>query len=167
MVDETEKIRNSLKETGFFKPKKVFDGGKVFIGIVVFCLLVGFPFLYNRGKAANVPEPELDTPIIRSMPSGERLCVESKEYMRDNHMKLLDEWRDEVVREARGDYVASTKKRYTISLQKTCLECHSNYNSFCERCHAYTGINPYCWDCHLDKPKEWAAGKVEGEGQWK
>jgi hypothetical protein len=167
MVDETKKIRNSLKETGFFKPNKIFDGGKVFTGIVVFCLLVGFPFLYNRGKEAKAPEAELNTPVIQAMPEGERKCVESREYIRDNHMKLLDVWRDDVVRKARGDYLASTNKRYTISLQKTCLECHSNYDSFCNRCHAYTGIKPYCWDCHLDKPKEWAPGKPEGEVQWK
>jgi len=167
MADEGKKVVDALRETGFFKPKKVFDSGKVFIGIVVFCLLVGFPFLYNRGKAAKVPEAELNTPVIQAMPEEERTCIESREYIRDNHMKLLDEWRDEVVREAKGDYVAPTKKRYTISLQKTCLRCHSNYDSFCDRCHAYTGIKPYCWDCHLDKPKEWAAGKVEGEGQWK
>jgi hypothetical protein len=164
MPDETGKIKNALKETGFFKPKKLYDGPKVLIGIVVFCVLVGFPFLYNRGKAAKMPEPGLDTPVIQSMPEAERVCVESKAYMQDNHMKLLNEWRDQVVRDARRNYTGFTKKSYTISLQNTCLKCHSNYDNFCDRCHIYTGTKPYCWDCHLNKPKEWAGVRVEGEG---
>jgi hypothetical protein len=163
MADETERIRHALKETGFFKPKKLYDGPKVLIGILVFCVLVGFPFLYNRGKAAKMSEPGLDTPVIQSMPEAERVCIESKAYMQDNHMKLLNEWRDQVVREGRRDYTGFTKKSYTISLQNTCLECHSNYDNFCDRCHTYTGTKPYCWDCHLNKPKEWAGVRVEGE----
>jgi len=164
MADEGKKVVDALRATGFFKPKKLYDGGKVLIGVVAFCVLVGFPFLYNRGKAAKVPEPELDTPAIQAMPEAQRMCIESKEYMRDNHMKILDDWRDGVVREAKRRYVASSKRSYTISLQNTCLECHSNYDNFCDRCHTYTGTKPYCWDCHLNKPKEWAAGKAEGEG---
>ncbi len=163
MADETEKIRNALKETGFFKPKKLYDRGKVLIGIVVFCVFIGFPFLYNRGKAAKVPELELDTPAIQALSKTERVCVEPKSYITDYHMKLLDDWRDEVVREGKRKYVASTKKGYVISLQDTCLGCHSNYDNFCDRCHKYTGTKPYCWDCHLNKPKEWAAGRAEGE----
>jgi len=164
MADEPEKTINALKETGFYRSKKIYDGGKVLIGVVLLCLFVGFPFFYNGGKAAKVPEPELDTSVITSMPEGKRVCVESREYMRENHMRLLDYWRDEVVREAKREYVGFTKKRYRISLQNTCLECHSNYDTFCDRCHTYTGTEPYCWDCHLNKPKEWAAEKAEGEG---
>jgi hypothetical protein len=164
MADEPEKTISALKETGFYRPKKIYDGGKVLIGVVLLCLFVGFPFLYNRGKAAKVPEPQLDTSVIKSIPEGKRVCVESREYMRKNHMRLLDYWRDEVVREAKREYVGFTEKPYSISLQNTCLECHSNYDTFCDRCHAYTGTEPYCWDCHLNKPREWAAGKAEGEG---
>jgi len=167
MADEPKKVVDALRETGFFKPKKLYDGGKVLIGIVVLFVIVGFPFLYNRGKAAKVPEPELNTPVIQSMPEAERRCVESRQYMRDNHMRLLDDWRDQVVRKDRREYAGFTKKRYSISLQNTCLECHSNYDAFCDRCHTYTGTEPYCWDCHLNKPQEWAAEKVEGEGQWR
>jgi hypothetical protein len=41
-----------------------------------------------------------------------------------------------------------------MSLSNTCLDCHSNYTEFCERCHQYASIEPYCWDCHINNPKE-------------
>jgi hypothetical protein len=163
MAGEGNKVINALKETGFFKPKKMFDGGKVIVGIIVLLALVAFPFLYNKGKAAKVPDPKTDTPEIQRLPEKERVCVEPKEYMTENHMRLLNDWRDWVVREGRRDYVGFTKKKYTMSLQNTCLGCHSNYDNFCNECHTYSGIIPYCWTCHVNKPKEWAAGKLREE----
>jgi len=163
MADEQKKVIDALREIGFFKPNKLYDRGKVLIGILILAALVAFPFLYNIGKAAKAPEPELNTPTIQALPESERLCVEPKSYMTENHMKLLNEWRDQVVREGRRNYTGFTKKNYTISLQNTCIGCHSNYDNFCDRCHTYSGITPYCWSCHLNKPQEWAAGKLKGE----
>lgn len=168
MADEGKKIVDALRETGFFKPKKMYDGAKVIVGIIILLALVAFPFLYNivshnMGKAAKVPDPKVDTPEIQGLPEKERVCVEPKEYMKTEHMKLLGDWRDQVVRQAKRDYVGFTKKTYAVSLQNTCLECHSNYDSFCDECHKYAGIKPYCWSCHVDKPKEWAAEKLEEE----
>jgi len=160
MADETKKVINSLRETGFFKQGRLYDKGKVIIGIIVFLALLSFPLFYNMGKAAKTPEPEINTPAIQSLPEAERVCVEPKLYMRENHMKLLDEWRTQVVREGKRDYIGSNNKKYTISLQNTCIECHSNYDNFCNKCHSYSGITPYCWTCHLNKPEEWAAGKL-------
>jgi hypothetical protein len=128
--------------------------------MVILLILFAFPFFYNMGKAAKAPEPEINTPAIQALPESERVCVEPKSYMTNNHMRLLDEWRDQVVREGKRDYMGFTKKRYTVSLQNTCLECHSNYDNFCDRCHTYSGITPYCWNCHLNKPQEWAAGTL-------
>jgi len=159
MPAEKREVIDCLRDTGVFKPKRIYDGGKVIIGIIILFALIAFPFFYNMGKAAKVAEPKIDTPAIQGLPETERVCVEPKEYMRAKHMKVLGDWRDQVVREANRDYVGFTKKRYTVSLQNTCLECHSNYDSFCDECHKYTGIKPYCWGCHVDKPKEWAAGK--------
>jgi hypothetical protein len=73
--------------------------------------------------------------------------------MRAEHMKLLDEWRREAVRDANRVYKSSTGKIYDKSLQNTCMECHSNKSKFCDQCHNYTGIAPFCWDCHI-QPKE-------------
>lgn len=163
MADEGNKVVDALRETGFFKPKKMYDGGKVIVGIIILFALVAFPFLYNVGKAAKAPEPEIDTPAIKKLSKAERVCVEPRPYMKVNHMKLLTHWRDQVVRQAKRDYVGFTKKTYTMSLQNTCLECHSNYDNFCNRCHTYSGITPHCWTCHVNKPKEWAAGKLKEE----
>ncbi len=35
-----------------------------------------------------------------------------------------------------------------MSLTLTCLECHSNKDKFCDRCHDYLRVSPGCWDCH-------------------
>ena len=161
MAHETKKVINALRETGFFKPKTLYDRMKVIIGIIILIGVVGFTFFYNMGKASKAPEPELTTPEIQGLSEAERVCVEPREYMKANHMRLLNEWRDQVVRQGKRDYVGFTKKKYTISLQNTCLDCHSNYDEFCNRCHQYSGITPYCWSCHVNKPKEWAAGKFE------
>ncbi|GAG02408.1 unnamed protein product, partial [marine sediment metagenome] len=52
MVDKSNKVINALKESGFFKPRKIYDGGKVIVGIIILFALVAFPLLYNMGKAA-------------------------------------------------------------------------------------------------------------------
>ena len=69
--------------------------------------------------------------------------------MRSNHMKLLNTWRDSVVREGNRSYRATDGKVYHASLTGTCLECHSNKGQFCDRCHDYAGSKPACWNCHL------------------
>ena len=37
-----------------------------------------------------------------------------------------------------------------MSLTNTCLGCHSNKAQFCDQCHNYLEVTPYCWDCHVD-----------------
>jgi len=139
----------------------MYDGGKVIIGLIVLFIICTFPFFYNMGRAAKVPEPKLDTPAIKKLPEWERVCVQPTPWMRANHMRLLDHWRNWALREANREYIGFNGKRYTISLQNTCLNCHSNYDKFCNECHSYMGIKPYCWGCHLQKPKEWAKGELK------
>ena len=64
-------------------------------------------------------------------------------------MRLLDRWRDDAVR--RAERIATTwdGRRYEKSLTRTCLGCHTDREAFCDRCHAYVAVSPYCWDCHL------------------
>ena len=45
-------------------------------------------------------------------------------------------------------------KEFEMSLSNTCIECHDNKAEFCDRCHNYASVRPYCWDCHIDNPKE-------------
>jgi hypothetical protein len=129
----------------------MYDGSKIIAGLIVFVGLFTFPFLYNMGKASAKPEPKIDTPVIQQL--AEKKCVEPKSFMRAEHMKLLNEWRDSAIRKAKRVYVGAEGKEYTISLQNTCMKCHSNKKKFCDECHNYMAVKPYCWDCHLE-PKE-------------
>ncbi|MBS3910010.1 MAG: sulfate reduction electron transfer complex DsrMKJOP subunit DsrJ [Actinobacteria bacterium] len=129
----------------------MYNGGKIILGIVIFLALATYPFFGDIGKATVTPEPNLDTPEIRKL--EEKKCVESAEFMKAEHMSLLNKWRDMSVRDETTVYVASDGDRHTVSLQNTCMRCHSNKKEFCDKCHEYTGVKPYCWDCHL-APKE-------------
>ncbi len=132
--------------------QKLFDGWKIIIGLLVFLVITVFPILYDLGKAAPPPpEPKIDTPEILKM--VEKKCVESKEFMKTEHMVILDEWRDWYVRDGRTVYTATDGKEYHISLSNTCMKCHSNKKKFCDECHNYAAVKPYCWDCHIE-PKE-------------
>jgi hypothetical protein len=125
--------------------------GKIIAGLIIFVALVTFPFIYNVGKANTVPESNLDTPVIKQM--AVKQCIEPRQFMRAEHMQLLNNWRDSVVRSGNRIYTASDGKQYSMSLQNTCMNCHSNKKEFCDKCHNYMAVNPYCFDCHL-QPKE-------------
>ncbi len=135
---------------------KLYDGGKIFIGIIVFVGIAAFPVFYNVGKVNAKPEPKLDTPAIQEYEklNGKKECVESKEFMRPEHMQLLNNMRESVVRDSNRGYISETnKKRWNMSLQNGCMNCHSNKKKFCDVCHNYMAVKPFCWDCHI-QPKE-------------
>ena len=119
------------------------------IGIIIFAVLATFPFWYNRGKAAPAPDP-----VLTEQAKAAKECVLATEYMRKDHMKVLDLWRHTVVRNGERIFVNPSGKEFTMSLTNTCLNCHSNKAEFCDRCHNYASVSPYCWDCHNDNPKE-------------
>jgi hypothetical protein len=70
--------------------------------------------------------------------------------MRPYHMDLLNQWRDAVVRDGDRIYVSSTGERFEMSLSNTCMDCHVSKVNFCDSCHNYVGVSPYCWDCHVE-----------------
>ena len=131
----------------------MYDGWKIIIGIIIFAGLIAFPVYYDFGKATVTPDPKVDTPEIMKLPESERKCIEPKEFMKREHMQMLNSWRDWVVRDGNTIFTASDGKQYTMSLQKTCMKCHSNKKDFCDQCHNYAAVVPYCWDCHI-APKE-------------
>ncbi|MFZ7112898.1 MAG: sulfate reduction electron transfer complex DsrMKJOP subunit DsrJ [Desulfatiglandales bacterium] len=126
----------------------MYDGGKIIVGLIVGLGLLLFPLWYNGGRAAKAPVPELTTKAKES-----KVCVADTPYMTSNHMQLLDKWRHEVVRSGERYYKDPTGKVYYKSLQVTCMDCHDNKTKFCDQCHNYMGVTPYCWDCHIE-PKE-------------
>ena len=120
----------------------MYNKGTIIPGLIIFVLIVTFPIWFNGLNAGDLPKPELPQ-------GGEKQCVASADYMRANHMQLLNEWRDIVVRDGERTYVTQDGRPFLISLQNTCLGCHSNKEAFCDRCHTYTNVKPYCWDCHI------------------
>jgi len=111
-------------------------------GVIVFLALFTTPFWLNIG-AEKFVEPEL------SLPKDYKECIEATEFMRAEHMNLLNIWRDKAVREGLRTYTASNGKTWDVSLQNTCMECHANKAEFCDKCHNTMNVSPYCWRCHL------------------
>jgi len=146
----------------------------IVLGLLVFVALMLGATLANRGIGKFGSKPVLD------LPKDEKFCVRDVKFMRENHMKLLNTWRDQVVRDgvrtekiprrdATGKILkdASGKTVYqTIgrSLTKTCLRCHDNHESFCQRCHEYTGVVKHggtlkCFQCHIMPNPKTKAGR--------
>ena len=125
----------------------MYDAGKIITGLIVFFVVLSFPVWVSAASGEISDTPQLN------LPADEEKCVESTEYMRANHMYLLLDWREEVVRHNLRTYTASDGEEYTKSLTDTCLDCHSEKTEFCDKCHTYASVAPYCWDCHVD-PKE-------------
>ncbi len=121
-------------------------------GLAVFVLAVLSPFWFNMVTTTQAaPEPELLGPAKEA-----KKCVLDTYEMRANHMSLLDEWRDAVVRDADRIYVAANGHAFNMSLstgENSCLGCHEDKAKFCDACHTYTSVDPYCWECHTN-PKE-------------
>jgi hypothetical protein len=112
-------------------------------GLIIFVLFVTFPLWFNAfSTASTVPKPELP-------PGGEKQCVASATEMRASHMQMLNVWRDDVLRDGDRVAVMVDGKEYRKGLQMACMECHSNKEKFCDSCHEYVSVKPFCWDCHL------------------
>jgi len=123
------------------------DKAKIITGLVIFLIILAFPIWYNisGGNAAYKPDIKIIT--------DEKECVAPTDYMKTSHMDILDDWRDEVVRDGDRVYKAFNGRKFNKSLSQTCMDCHSNKTDFCDQCHNYLGVDPYCWDCHIE-PEE-------------
>ena len=120
----------------------MYDAKKIIPALIIFMVLATIPIWYSAVRTEAKQPP--DWIIV----TGEEQCVEPGEYMRENHMELLEEWRESAVRDGVRTYQSSDGKEYEISLTGTCLGCHSNKADFCDRCHNYVEVQPGCWDCH-------------------
>ena len=125
----------------------MYDTGKIIPGLIVFVGLITFPIWYGFGSAGgHLPNPE--------KPTNAKECVQPTEYMRSSHMVMLNEWRDDIVRSgATRQGKTANGTEYIRSLQKGCMKCHTSKKKFCDECHNYAAVKPYCWDCHI-QPKE-------------
>ena len=125
----------------------MYNGGKIIAGLAIFLGLITFPIYYSVGKANPHPNPSLDTPVINQMKV--KHCVESREFMRANHMRLLRGWMKTVLAGKGCVYVSSTGEKYNMSWD-TCWNCHSSKKQFCDRCHNYMAVDLPCWKCHSE-----------------
>ena len=125
------------------------DKIKIVAGLAIFAVIFTCPLWINAGKTKKAPEI-----VLSDKAKAAKTCILPKEEMLKTHMKLLDGWRNSVVRDDQRIYLvkdASGKaKEYDMSLSNTCLGCHTNKAEFCDRCHSYASVKPYCWDCHVD-----------------
>jgi cytochrome c553 len=116
----------------------------IIASLALFLVLLTSPVWYAKAAGTTASPPEL------KRPATETVCVLPVDQIRASHMTLLVSWRDDVVRRQDRSYVSPDGKTYAKSLTGTCLRCHSNKAEFCDRCHAYANVVPYCWDCHVD-----------------
>lgn len=131
----------------------MYNKATIIPGLAIFVLFVTFPLWFNAfSTASTVPKPELPQ-------GGEKECVAPAAEMRESHMVLLNEWRDGVLRDGNRDVITVAGKQYRKGLQMACMQCHTSKEKFCDTCHEYTSVTPYCWDCHLSP--EVAASKKE------
>ena len=131
------------------------DKSMIIGGLIVVLVVLTSPIWYSLAAGESADRPVLD------MPQGETECVEDTDYMRGHHMDLLEEWRNEVVRDGNAEKYESESsgKEYEKSLTKTCLmQCHLTGDvrkeDFCGKCHAYADVHPTCWDCHVQNPNQ-------------
>lgn len=123
----------------------MYNAKAVIIGIIIFVVIFSSPFWLGW-----IGQDYTKTGVV--LPKNETTCIENTEFMRAQHMRLLNEWRDQALREENRVYVSAlTGKKFNISLQNTCTSsgCHNNYKEFCEKCHVANSVYPYCWTCHI------------------
>ena len=124
------------------------DRIRIIAGLAVFLVLAASPIWYALGIAKDASAPAFPSDL--ELPQNSSECVEDKEYMIANHMDLLNQWRDEVVRQGDDSPIEIGGKPYEKSLTKGCMHCHTSRKNFCTRCHNYANVRPTCWDCHLE-----------------
>jgi cytochrome c len=120
------------------------------IALIVFVGLILLPFVYNEGDS-SAPEP-----VLTEKAKAAKICVAPTEFMRTSHMQLLNEWRHEVVRNGTRLYTDVNGNEHRMSLSSgegSCMDCHHNKSEFCDKCHDYASVEPYCWQCHIE-PEE-------------
>jgi hypothetical protein len=61
--------------------------------------------------------------------------------------------------------VAPSQRKFEMSLQNTCMECHTSKAKFCDACHDYTNVSPFCWDCHVAPEETGQTETAAAEGE--
>lgn len=123
----------------------IYNSKFILAGLVIFVGVFTAPFWLN----ALAPEYKRPDIVLPKGADGEQ-CVETLDFMRAEHMQILNEWRDMAMREGLKEYTDSRGNKWEINLQNTCMSCHANKKEFCDVCHDSNSVDPYCWDCHVE-----------------
>ena len=123
------------------------DKPVIIVALAMALIALTFPFWRQIMAGRPTPPPRPDEPQYELPASGE--CV--AENMRTDHMQLLSEWRDAVVRgEGDPSPVTVNGVEYPKSLTRGCMACHTSRKNFCLQCHDYADVEPNCWNCHVE-----------------
>jgi predicted CXXCH cytochrome family protein len=103
----------------------------------------------ETGKSGRVPVP------APARGKGDS-CVADTDFMRRNHMTMLNHQRDDTVHEG------VRAKRFSL---KKCISCHAvkgpdgvpvtvdDPKHFCRSCHDYAAVQIDCFQCHASRPE--------------
>lgn len=109
------------------------------------------------GEASWLPKP--------ARGQGEK-CVADTDWMRRNHMTVLNHQRDDTVHDG------IRTQRFSL---KGCIDCHAvkgadgkpvtvaSPEHFCRTCHDYAAVRVDCFDCHASRPEDKAT--ITGEAE--
>ena len=124
---------------------------RALVGILLIVLagMAGASLAADQGNdKTGIPFPAI------AMGQGDA-CVEDTDFMRRNHMDLLNHQRDETV------IKGVRTKQHSL---KECIDCHvvkgpdavpvtvSSPQHFCRSCHDYAAVSVDCFQCHESRP---------------
>lgn len=101
----------------------------------------------GAGEPAWLPKP--------ARGQGDK-CVEDTDWMRRNHMAVLNHQRDDTVHDG------IRTSRFSL---KGCIDCHAvkaadgqlvtvaSEKHFCRTCHDYAAVRVDCFECHASRPE--------------
>ncbi len=120
-------------------------------------------FSLGAGSATAAETGQASRVFVPAPPKGKGdKCVADTDFMRRNHMKMLDHKRDDTVHEG------IRTKQFSL---KECVACHAvkgpdaqpvtskSPQHFCRVCHDYAAVKIDCFECHASRPE---AGKAAG-----
>lgn len=122
-------------------------------GLFYVASLAGAAHAANNDQAVAADNGRVPAPVI-PMGHGDK-CVEDTDFMRRNHMSLLDHQRDKTMHEG------IRSKQYSL---RECISCHavagpddvpvtvSSPQHFCRSCHDYAAVSIDCFQCHASRP---------------
>ena len=117
--------------------------------------------------AAAAQDQRMSRVFVPAPPKGKGdKCVADTDFMRRNHMTLLEQQRNGTVRDGiRTD-------RFSL---KKCVECHAidgpdgrpltakSPKFFCRECHTYAAVKIDCFECHASRPDMGKAAGLKAE----